>query len=459
MTHRLLIEHGTVVSQDSAFGEPRRGDVLIEDGKLAAIESVIACDDCERIDATAMLVLPGLVESHRHLWYTPWRGRSMDQSYRELRADLWPRLAVRYSPDDVFTATRAGAAECLDAGITTVLDWCHIVNTPEHASAAVDALRSMPINPVFAYGVSMQRKLAELAWGPRPPARWDDARRLLASTIGDAGSKGGVSIALALQGPEATSWENTVSDIRAARDMSMPITMHVGIPQGPPPMQGVARLQHAGLLGPDMNFVHCNAITDEEISQIGAAGATVTMTPMAELALGLGIPQLGRFKSIGTPVALGADAVSAASGDLFDEARIGLLADRARAAQEIHASGLPVDTWAAESGVLTTADALAAITIEGARACWQSAVIGSLTPGKRADLILIRAEDPSLFPVGDPVAAIVAGAHAGNVDTVIVAGRTVKRRGQLQGIDLGSIRSELLAMRDRLLAAAARNIG
>src|ERR1700729_3428049 len=207
MTHRLLIEHGTVVSQDGAFGKPRRGDVLIEDGTLAAVESVIPCDDCERIDATAMLVLPGLAGSHRHLWYTPWRGRSMDQSYRELRADLWSRLAVRYSPDDVFTATRAGVAECLDAGITSVLDWCHIVNTPEHASAAVDALRSMPINPVFAYGVSMQRKLAELAEGPRPPARWDDTKRLLASTIGDAGSKGGVTIALALQGPEATSWE------------------------------------------------------------------------------------------------------------------------------------------------------------------------------------------------------------------------------------------------------------
>jgi cytosine/adenosine deaminase-related metal-dependent hydrolase len=263
-----------------------------------------------------------------------------------------------------------------------------------------------------------------------------------------------VSIALALQGPEATSWENTVSDIRAARDMGVPVTMHVGIPQGPPPMHGVARLQHAGLLGPDMNFVHCNALTDDEISQIGAAGATATVTPMAELALGLGIPPLGRFKSVGTPVALGADAVSAASGDLFDEARIGLLADRCRAAQTSHASGLTVDTWRAELAVLTTADALAAITIEGARACWQSTVAGSLSPGKRADLILIRGEDPGMFPVGEPVAGIVAGAHAGNVDTVIVAGRTVKRAGQLRGIDLGSIRSELLTMRDRLLVAA-----
>jgi cytosine/adenosine deaminase-related metal-dependent hydrolase len=448
MTSRLLIEHGTVVPFDRTFGEPRRGDVLIEDEAIAAVESVIACDDCERIDATGMLVLPGLVESHRHLWYTPWRGRSMDQSYRELRADVWARLAVRYSPDDVFTSTRAGVAECLDAGITSVLDWCHIVNTPEHAAAAVDALRSMPIHAVFAYGVSIQSRLAELADGPRPPARWDDARGLCGRTAG-------VSFALALQGPEATSWENTVSDIRAARDMGVPITMHIGIPQGPPSMHGVGRLERAGLLGPDMNFVHCNALTEQEISQIGAAGATATITPMAELALGLGIPPLGRFKSLGTPAALGADAVSAASGDLFDEARIGLLADRCLAAQAIHASGLPVDSWLAGSGALTSADALAAITLEGARACWQSAVAGSLTPGKRADLILLGAEDPRLFPVGDPVTTIVAGAHAGNVDTVIVAGRTVKRAGRLQGIDVGSIRSELLTMRDRLLVAAA----
>ena len=401
MTRRLLIEHGTVVAQDGTFGEPRRGDVLIEDGTLAAIESVIACDDCERIDATAMLVLPGLVESHRHLWYTPWRGRSMDQSYRELRADLWPRLAVRYSPDDVFTADRrAGVAECLDAGITSVLDWCHIVNTPEHAFSrgrCTEVNADQPRIRVRGVDAAQTRRAclgttASGSMGRRQKGCW--LRRSATPA-----ARAGVSIALALQGPEATSWENTVSDIRAAREMGMPMTMHVGIPQGPPPMQGVARLQHAGLLGPDMNFVHCNAITDEEISQIGATGATVTMTPMAELRARARDPAAGPVQvDRDAGCAGGADAVSAASGDLFDEARIGLLADRSRAAaQAIHASGLPVDTWAAESGVLTSADALAAITIEGARARRQFlAVVGSLTPGKRADLILIRAEDPSL---------------------------------------------------------------
>jgi 5-methylthioadenosine/S-adenosylhomocysteine deaminase len=448
VTERLLVEGGTVITLDRQLGELARGDVLVEDGVIVAVAPSIECEDCVRLDAHEMAVLPGLVDSHRHLWYTALRGDSMDHVHGSLRADLWPRMALRYTPEDVLNCARAGVVECLDAGITCVLDWCHIVNTPEHAVAAVDALRSLPIRAVFAYGISMRHKLIEAEQGPQQPVDWTAARALRESSVAVGGKL--LSMALALQGPEATNWENTVSDVAAAREIGIPMTMHVGIPQGPAPKLGVKRLHDAGLLGPDMNFVHCNALTDEEIDHIAASGATVTITPMAELALGMGVPPVGRFRRAGVPAALGADAVCSASGDLFDEARTALLSDRLLTAQAVHAQGKAVS--AGDPFGITTSEALASITVDGARACWQLDAAGSLTPGKSADLIMLRTRDPNLAPTGDSVATIVGCAHSGNVDTVIVAGRIVKRHGRLQGLELDSISAGLAATRERLSA-------
>jgi cytosine/adenosine deaminase-related metal-dependent hydrolase len=448
MGGRLLIRAGVVVPLDDDLSVPGVRDVLIEDDRIAAVAPQLSCDDgedCETIDADGMIVLPGLVDSHRHLWYSAMRGDAMDRGHASLRADLWPRVALHYSPHDVFIATLAAAVECLNAGITCVFDWCHIVNTPEHAEAAIEALRSVPIRAVFGYGVSMRRKLDELA-GPQPALDWSHARRLFESARRSSG--GLVTLALALQGPEATSWDNTVSDIRVAREMGVPMSMHVGIPQGVAPQRGVARLHGAEMLGPDMNFVHCNALSDEEIARIGEGGATATLTPMAELALGMGIPPAGRFRRAGVRFALGADAVCSASGDLFDEARTVLLSDRMLNAQAIHACGRAVGSD--DDLGMTTAEALAAITREGARACWLDATTGSIAPGKQADVILVRATDLNLAPAGDTVATIVGGAHAGNVDTVIVGGRVVKRAGRIQGIDTSTIVAHLHATRDRL---------
>lgn len=449
MRGRLLIRHGVVVSPDDDLSAPQVRDVLVEDGMIAAVEPELAHDDCESIEASGMIVLPGLVDSHRHLWYAAVRADAMDCVHASLRADLWPRMALRYSPQDVFNATRAAAAECLAAGITCVFDWCHIVNTPEHAEAAIEALRSIPIRVVFGYGVSMRRKLDELK-GPQPASLWYHARQLFEFVRKDGGSL--LSPALALQGPEATGWENTVADITVAREIGVPMSMHVGIPQGAPSQRGVARLHEAGLLGPDMNFVHCNALDDDEIAWIGESGATATLTPIAELALGMGIPPVARFRRVGTRFGLGADAVCSASGDLFDEARTALLSDRTLSAQAIHARGRPVG--AADELGMTTTEALAAITREGARACWLDARTGSIAPGKQADVILIRTADLNLAPATDAVATLVGSAHPGNVDTVIVGGRVVKRHGRLQGIDAEAIVADLQATRARLEAVS-----
>ena len=449
MGRRRLIKGGVVVALDDDLRVPEVSDILIEGDTVLAIGRDLDCAECDTLEAAGMIVMPGLVDSHRHLWYSAVRGDAMDRVHASLRRELWPRMALRFTPRDVFNATRAAAVECLTAGITCVFDWCHIINTPEHAEAALAALGSIPIRAVFGYGASMRRKLDELE-RPQPPMSWKDAETLFSSDWPRGNRL--LSPALALQGPEATSWDNAVADIAVARELGVPMSMHVGIPQGTPSQRGVARLHDAGLLGPDMNFVHCLALDQDEIAWIGESGATATLTPMAEIALGMGIPPVQSFRRGGTGFALGADAVCSASGDLFDEARTALLTDRLLSAQWIQAQERPVG--ADDDLGMTTGQALRAITREGARACWMSKAAGSIAPGKQADLILLRASDPNLAPAGDTVATVIGGAHAGNVDTVLVAGRIVKRGGRLQGIDTDRVAADLQATRRRLAAVS-----
>jgi cytosine/adenosine deaminase-related metal-dependent hydrolase len=183
------------------------------------------------------------------------------------------------------------------------------------------------------------------------------------------------------------------------------------------------------------------------------AGAVATTCPMAELGLSMGTPPIGRMRAAGLAVALAADAVCTGSGDLFDEARTGLFHERARHARERYAEGLPVDD-PSQLG-MSAREALEAITIGAARACWLDDRVGSLTPGKAADIILLRATDLNLSPLSDAIGTIVCCAHGSNVDTVIVDGRIVKRGGVLLDVDVARIEADLVACRDRLYAAAS----
>jgi cytosine/adenosine deaminase-related metal-dependent hydrolase len=435
---------------DTSLGDLRRGDVLVVDGEIAEVAPMVEVADCDVIDAAGMVVMPGLVESHRHLWYPPIRGSAMDHVLGHMVDVLWPGVAAHYTPDDLYVCTKAGIAEALDNGITTVFDWCHVLNSPDHAAEAVRAHMELPMRAVFAYGASMRRKLDEFEGHVKHADSWAPARRLRENELA---SHPRLSMALALQGPEATTLEMTEPDVALARELNVPMSMHVGIPEGPPGRRGVATLAQAGLLGPDMQFVHCCATSDDEFRLIADAGAVVTTCPMAELGLSMGTPPIGRMRAAGLPLALGADAVCTASGDLFDEARTGLFYERARRAQARYAQGLAADD-ASQLG-LSAREALEAITINAARACWLDDRVGSLTPGKAADIILLCATDLNLLPLSDAVGTIVCCAHGANVDSVIVGGRIVKRAGVLVDIDIARIEAEVVACRDRLYAAGS----
>ena len=185
---------------------------------------------------------------------------------------------------------------------------------------------------------------------------------------------------------------------------------------------------------------------------IADAGATIAVTPATEVAIGMGIPPTGRLRAQGVTPAFGCDAIIASSGDLFDETRAGLLLERALGQQKRYARG--EDVQGAEDLGFTAREALEAITINAAESIWLDDRVGSLSPGKRADVILLRASDLNLAPLNNVVETVVSCAHPGNVDTVLVDGKIVKRDGQLVGFDLEEIRSALLTCRDRVFACA-----
>src|SRR5258707_10777723 len=178
---RILIKGGTVVSVDPAVGDFRVADVFIENNLIASVGHNLSAESADEVvNADGMIVLPGFVDSHRHLWQTGTRGDSMDQVFQDLIRTQWPRVAAHYTAQDVYDCTLSGAADALDRGVTTVLDWCHIVNTPEHAEANIRALRKSGIRAVFAYGSSMTRKLNEFEGVMDESDAWEHARKVKA---------------------------------------------------------------------------------------------------------------------------------------------------------------------------------------------------------------------------------------------------------------------------------------
>ncbi|MEU9833209.1 amidohydrolase family protein, partial [Streptosporangium sp. NPDC048047] len=415
---RMLITGGTVVDTDPRVRVLPRADVLIEDGTIAAVGPGLAdaAGDAEIVDAAGRIVLPGLVDTHRHVWQSVLRSVAADATLGGYLDLVLGRLAPAFRPEDVRAANLWGALEALDAGITTVYDWSHIQTTPEHTDAALDGLRVSGVRAVFGYAHP----------SPADDARHEDEVRRIASLC----SSGRVTAALAAWGPVYGSTAAAEADWRLARELGLRLSLHAtGV-------GAVERLHEAGLLGPDVMFVHGNGFTDEAMKLVAGSGGTASVAPVVESQMGHGHPETGRFRGFGIPTGLGVDTVTDAPGDMFAVMRAAFAAERLR------------------GGSLSTAEVLRMATAEGAAALGLGGEVGSLRPGLRADVVLLDAEAVGLAPVHDPVGAVVTAAGAGNVDTVIVGGRIVKRAGRLTGVDVPAARAAALRAAERVAAAA-----
>jgi 5-methylthioadenosine/S-adenosylhomocysteine deaminase len=443
----LLIKDGYVATMDPDTGDLPRADVQIGDGLIEQIGvNLEPTNEVRVIDAAGCVVLPGLVDTHRHVWQGAIGGTGAKVSLGGYFGVVIAGLAPRYQPDDVYAGTLWGALQALNAGVTTVADWSHIVTTPEHADANIQALHDSGIRGVFLYGPPVAAGLVE--WFvestlPHP----DDARRVRNEHFG-SGRNGRLTMGLALRGPELSSRETTKHDFDFARELDVPISIHCGLAGYAGRYRAIETLHELGLLGPDVNYAHADLLTDDAYRLIAASGGSISPCPSVEMLMGIGTyPATGRALEHGVTTGLSVDTIAGAGTDLFTEMRVALAAERAR----VNAEAVARDE-AVEEVALDQRDMLRLATLDAARAWHLDAAAGSLTVGKRADVIIVDAKRPHLQPLNEPVATVVMNAGPSDVDTVIVDGEIVKSGGELVGPHVERALRLVMASNERLLA-------
>jgi 5-methylthioadenosine/S-adenosylhomocysteine deaminase len=442
---RTLIRNATVVTMDDGLGSFGPGSVLVEGDRIAAVGPQIEAGDAEVIEADRFIVLPGFVNAHMHTWQTALRGAAANWTLLEYFRWMHAGLATRFRPEDIHIATLAGALNQINCGTTTLVDWCHNNPTPAHTDAAVAALQESGIRAAFFHGSPKpeprpgQRHFSEI---PHPRA---EIERLLAGPF--AARDGTLTLGMAILGPHYSTLEVSLEDFRLSRDLGLVASMHQGGGSARAP-NGWDVLEAEGLVGPLVNIVHGNDLPDDRLARFVDKGVSFSLTPENEMVQGHGHPITGRLRALGAAPSLGVDLESVVSGSMVAVARSALSHQRAldNAASRRERQQIP------ETTTINVREALGWITRDGARMLGLQDRIGSLTPGKQADLILLRSEDFDLWPVHDPVSTVIMQSHPGHVDSVMIAGRWHKRDGRLLGVDLGPIRAALAASGGRILA-------
>ena len=425
MADRLLLRGGTVLTVDPDLGDLPTGDVLIEGDTIAQVAPRIDAD-AEVIDASGRIVIPGFVDTHRHTWEAAIRGCAPNATLGTYFVEVLDSFAPLYRPEDVYASNLAGALECVNAGITTLVDWSHINNTPEHPDAGIRGLQEAGIRAQYAYG-SANTSLNDYWNNSKIAIPADDVRRVR-DTYFSSGD-GLLTMALATRGPTYCNNDVVRAEWALARELGIPITIHVAM-HSAGRFGMVKQLGDLGLLGPDTTYIHCCYLTDEEWQLVADSGGTVSIAPQIEAQMGHGWPPVLKSMDYGLRPSLSIDVVTTAPGDIFTQIRAAFACDRARvnaAGWEAGAEGDVSDT------MLTSRQMLELATINGAHVAGLEDRTGSLTPGKQADVVLLDATALNVAPVIDPVAAVTNCADVSNVDTVLIGGQVRKRDGKLRG--------------------------
>ncbi len=434
---RILLKGGCVLTLDPDIGNYRQGDVLIEGTKIASVGPRLKVADAEVIDASNMIVMPGFIDTHRHIWEGILKNIAPDALLDEYFRDILGVLAPVYRPQDAYAGNLVSALGAIDAGVTTLLDWSHIQNTPEHTDAAISALQESGLRSVFAYGTP---NLDMTAWWHDSSLKHPHDVKRVAKQYFSANDQL-LTLALAPRGPEFTTFDVSKHDWELAREVGVRISVHVGV--------GVAgkfgklgAMGRAGLLGPDTTYIHCCTLSDEELQMIADTGGTVSIAAPVEMQMGHGMPPVQRCLDRGLRPSLSVDVETTVSGDLFAQMRSVLTLQRGQV-NELRLQGkenLPA--------MLTSRDVMEFATIEGARANGLDHKVGTLTPGKEADVIMLRTDRINVLPINDPIGVVVRGMDSSNVDSVFIAGKARKRRGQLLDIDLSRVNRLAYESRD-----------
>jgi 5-methylthioadenosine/S-adenosylhomocysteine deaminase len=411
-----LLRGGYVLTVDARYGDLPAGDVHVRDGQIVGVGVGLEAPDATVIDAAGHIVLPGFVETHWHLWNSSLRGLVVDDDPDRQYFPVTVALGPSFTPEDTYCATRLGLVEAIGAGMTTVHDWSHNVRSPEHADASLRALRDSGLRGTFSYGWPQQSSLdspidltglieIQRAWFADPP-RADGLLRLgfaSRNLVPGQSPRGSIPLAVAHE------------DWAGARSLGLPITLHAS------PAGLVELLDEEGLLGPDVLLVHPTLTTDAENATVAERGAAWSLSPIGEAARGpeqqMRFPELDRA---GVRLGLSVDTTCTDTANMFAVMRV-------------------VKTMATnrlgEEGQVTCRRLIEVATLGGAEVLGIDDLVGSITPGKRADLILVDRAAPNMAPAGDPATQLVNLAQPTNVRTVMVDGRFVLRDRQFTTID------------------------
>jgi 5-methylthioadenosine/S-adenosylhomocysteine deaminase len=422
---RTIFKGGTVITLDPKHPNLSAGDVLVESGRITAVGPNLSAESAETIDAAGSIVMPGLVDAHHHMWLGVMRRLMPDVddlfAYIGVVAET---LGAHYRPRDMYLSTKLTAVASLDAGITTIIDACHSSRSPEHTDAALDALKESGIRALHMVGAAMDKK-ASSAHLP------SDLERLAG-----AWNQGDGLVRVGLFGQLNLDWW------KVARSLDMRIlTEFIGdlAKLGP-------EFAEPGVLGSHNIFNHCTRIPQETWERFGKAGVNVTVNPRSDSLFGFDDESFAYQQAIdhGLTPALGIDLDTAFGSDLFGEMHA--LFGQQRSAMRYR-------RFHGEAGVpapISVEAVLQAATVNGARAAGLENEVGTLTPGKQADIIMVRTDSVAVFPVTNAIGTIVQAVERSDVDTVMVAGEIRKRAGKLVGVDVAKLHAEISASRDHL---------
>ena len=438
---RILIKNAHLISMDADIGDPLDTDILIDNGIIVQVRPHISAD-AEIIDAENYLICPGFINGHIHTWQTGLRGIATDWTLSDYLASIHAGLASFYEPDDMYIGNYIGALYQINTGSTTIVDWCHNNPTPDHTDAAIKGLVDSNVRAIFLHGSPKHKPKEGMPHFSEIPHPREEILRLSKEYFFDDDM---YKLGMAVLGPQQSTLEVCKSDFQLARDLDLIISMHVGGNFLTP--DGFNVLKKENLLNKKTNIVHANNITNEMLDVLVDSSCTFSITPEEELQMGFGNPLTKRLIERGGVFNFGSDIESAMAGDMLNVIRFALQAVRHEFTLENYEiNNLPPNTMK-----VTTRKAFEWATIDAARSFGIDDKVGSITPGKKADLIMFKKNKINFVPMHDPISTIIFHSNSNDIDTVIVNGIILKRYGELIAKNLGSKLEALATSGNRIM--------
>jgi cytosine/adenosine deaminase-related metal-dependent hydrolase len=436
---RYLIKGGAVLSMDPSVGDFAQADVLIEGKKIIAVGPNLNAPGAAVINAAGMIVMPGFVDTHHHQYQTALRSFLSDgilfndglpHGVKNYLDFIHFKITPVYRAQDAYIAELVSSLSQLDAGVTTVVDTSQVAHTPEHSDAVIQGLQDAGRRAMFVYSP-----------GAGPGSIYpNDLQRLQSQYFSSTDQL----LTLAMGGEVFDAAWRTYWAL--ARQRSLPIVTHLVGSIGQATL--VEQIASEGLMGPDIEFIHASRISEGSWQAIAQSGASVSIAAPIEMTMRHGMPPLQDALNHGIQPSLSTDVECTMTADFFTQMRTVFTLQRALINERAinGETNLP--------GLLTCRDVIRFATVEGARVARLSNKVGSLTPGKEADIILLRADAINVAPLNNVPGAVVTMMERSNVDTVIVAGKIRKWRGSLVNVNWTQLRNTLEASRDYIFQAA-----